>query len=107
MSPEVSTAASVPLVEEVLTSQPFLQSTTPVAYLRQHLTLAPETVASVASLTVGQRTNHLWAGARKLRLTASNFGAVLHAIRLNRLIASKTLCSKLKYIGVTCMNVLN
>ncbi|KAK3086688.1 hypothetical protein FSP39_022002, partial [Pinctada imbricata] len=37
-----------------------------------------------AQLTAGQRNNHLWAMVRKNRLTASNFGPVLAAIRRNR-----------------------
>ena len=38
----------------------------------------------IAELTVGQRTNPLWSIIRKLRITASNFGIVLHAVSENR-----------------------
>ena len=85
LSPEVSAPAPVvPLVEDILVSEQFLQSCNPVTVLRQQLIVNAETVKDVASATAGQRFNPLWAAVRKLRITASNFGPVLRACRLNR-----------------------
>ena len=87
MSPEPKTTTNVgvvPIIEDSLTSKEYLESQHPITYLRQHLIVSPEVIRSVAALTVGQRTNQLWAVVRKMRITASNFGPVLQAVRLNR-----------------------
>ena len=51
--------------------------------MRRALQLSPDNIAAIAQETVGQCDNPLWSVVRKLRLTASNFGAVLAAQRRN------------------------
>lgn len=91
MSPEVSSTENemslkVPMVEDVLTSEAFMKSDAPLTYIQRKLLVGAEEIKKVAAATIGQRTNPMWAAVRKLRLTASNFGALLQAVRLNRYI---------------------
>lgn len=74
----------VPLVEAVLMCEEFTNSLTPMTVLRQKLITSPSVTEDVAKLTVGQRTNSLWASIRKLRLTASNYGPIIHALNTKR-----------------------
>ena len=53
-------------------------------WCREKLTISPEKIIQTAWLTRGQRENSIWAAVRKLRITASNFGQVIGAIRRNR-----------------------
>ncbi|XP_061197004.1 uncharacterized protein LOC133205251 [Saccostrea echinata] len=55
---------------------------------REKLVICSEKIIETAWLTTGQRENSLWAAVRKLRITASNFGQVIGAIRRNRLSVS-------------------
>lgn len=68
-------------VEDLLASEAFFASPTPYVWLKTNMQITPDTTAKVADLTVGQRSNTLWCQIRKLRITASNFGPVLAAMR--------------------------
>ena len=74
----------IPLVEDVLISQEYLASEEQNLWLRRKLLVSPEQIQQTAELTVGQRENALWAAARKLRFTSSNFGAIISAAGRNR-----------------------
>ncbi|KAK3098705.1 hypothetical protein FSP39_022243 [Pinctada imbricata] len=74
----------VPCVEDLLLTQEYTSTTDKLQWLKIKLAITKEQIQQVAQLTAGQRNNHLWAMVRKDRLTASNFGPVLAAIRRNR-----------------------
>ncbi|XP_033729759.1 uncharacterized protein LOC117318941 [Pecten maximus] len=74
----------IPCVEDLFLVEAYTNATDKVQWLRTNLTVSKEQIEEVAKLTTGQRTNHLWALVRKNRLTASNFGLVLAAIRRKR-----------------------
>ena len=70
-----------PLVEDLLMNEQFIQSPSPMMWLRKSMLLNSDKISMTAEATKGQRENSLWAAVRKLRLTASNFGAVLGAAK--------------------------
>ena len=74
----------LPLIEDVLVSAGYLSSADPNTYLRRALVLSQEKITQIAFMTTGQRENSLWAAARKLRFTASNFGQIIAASKRNR-----------------------
>ena len=65
----------VPVIEE------FIQSDTPMVWLRRSLILSEEIIKVTALATKGQRKNPLSLSLEKNRITASNFGAVLSTKR--------------------------
>ena len=71
----------VPLVEDLLLSRDYLESATPMVWLRKQLVVGPEIREQVPNMTTGQRDNALWAAIRRLRFTASNFGLLLKAVK--------------------------
>jgi len=75
-----------PVVEDLLYSEEYLKSDNADQHLREALQMTSTAVRQTAEETIGQRSNPTWSIARKLRLTASNFGDILQAIRLNRLL---------------------
>lgn len=85
LSPEPPAAETgVPLVEDVLNSQDYLQASDKDQWLRRALLVDKEGAALVRTVTVGQRDNSLWGAHRKYRITASNFGVVISSIKRNR-----------------------
>ncbi|XP_052764770.1 uncharacterized protein LOC128206399 [Mya arenaria] len=78
----------LPLIEDVLLSPGYLSSQDPRTYFRRSLVLSQEKITQIAFMTTGQRENSLWAAARKLQFTASNFGQIIAASKRNRLCAS-------------------
>ncbi|WAR07864.1 hypothetical protein MAR_017822, partial [Mya arenaria] len=78
----------LPLIEDVLVSPGYLSSQDPSTYFRRSLVLSQQKITQIAFMTTGQRENSLWAAARKLRFTASNFGQIIAASKRNRLCAS-------------------
>lgn len=74
-----------PVVEDLLYSEEYVKSKNAERYLREALRMTSTAIRQTAEETTGQRSNATWSIARKLRLTASNFGDILQAIRLNRL----------------------
>jgi hypothetical protein len=82
--PDAVTNFGVPLVEDLMSSQDYLNSSEPIAWLRQAMLVNSEQISRVASLTVGQRNNPLWSSIRKLRFTASNFGSIIGAAKRNK-----------------------
>lgn len=97
LSPEPAVPQlDVPCVEDLLLSDSYLESTNKIQWLKDKMAMTPEQIEQVAQLTAGQRNNHLWALVRKNRLTASNFGSALAALRRNRFPPSlfkKIMCS--------------
>ncbi|XP_062580316.1 uncharacterized protein LOC134242248 isoform X2 [Saccostrea cucullata] len=92
--PPVPTLA-VPLVEDLISSQEFISAENPIAWMKQRLMINEQEIQQIACLTTGQKENCMWSSVRKNRLTASNFGCVLAAIKRNRYPVSlyKRLCS--------------
>ncbi|WAQ98471.1 hypothetical protein MAR_022844, partial [Mya arenaria] len=78
----------LPVIEDVLVSEGYFSSEDPRTYFRRSLVLSQEKITQIAFMTTGQRENSLWATARKLRFTASNFGQIIAASKRNRLCAS-------------------
>ncbi|XP_061169341.1 uncharacterized protein LOC133178631 [Saccostrea echinata] len=76
------------LIEDKLISEEYLNVQCKSSYLREKLVICSEKIIETAWLTTGQRENSFWAAVRKLRITASNFGQVIGAIRRNRLSVS-------------------
>ncbi|XP_022304500.2 uncharacterized protein LOC111111673 [Crassostrea virginica] len=96
LAPEPSSPKlCVPLIEDLISSQEFVDAEFPVTWIRQKLLVNNNQIQQIVTLTVGQKDNCLWSAVRKSRLTASNFGCVLAAIKRNRFPASlyKRLCS--------------
>lgn len=87
MSPEPSPQAKlpVPTIEEIIYSDEFIQTRGAQQQLDCLVRKAKITEANVlliSQLTVGKRDNPAWHLASRGRLTASNFGSVLHARRV-------------------------
>ena len=87
MSPEPSPQAKLPVltIEEIIYSDEFIQTRGAQQQLDCLVRKAKITEANVlliSQITVGQRDNPAWHLARRGRLTASNFGSVLHAKRV-------------------------
>ncbi|WAR25044.1 hypothetical protein MAR_010748 [Mya arenaria] len=78
----------LPLIEDVLVSAGYHSSEDPRTYFGRSLVLSQEKITQLAFMTTGRRENSLWAAARKLRFTASNFGQIIAASKRNRLCAS-------------------
>lgn len=72
------------LIEDLLVSSDYLESTTPRNWLRRATVVSPSQIRRIVELTVGQRDNPAWCLVRKYRFTASNFGSLLHAVEKNR-----------------------
>lgn len=70
------------------TVQEIVAGTSNVETALTQLSLKPEDILEVANSTVGQRNNSLWHQMRFGRLTASNFGVVISAIKLNRYVSN-------------------
>lgn len=75
---------SIPVIKDLLTSDEYLMSECSGVWLRRSLVMSSQVIETVAQSTVGQRSNPLWNIVRKHRITASNFGPVLQAIRRSR-----------------------
>ena len=86
LSPEPSRTmdSDIILVENLIISQDYTESSCPMTWLRRALVMNQDHVRHIAELTCGQRDNPLWACVRKLRFTASNFGPLLKAASLKR-----------------------
>lgn len=95
-------ALTVHSLEAIFTQDEFLQSTDKAQFLLEHAKVSAEVVKTVEQLTIGQRANPNWLLARRFVLTASNFFAILRAIRLNRFPPSlfKTLLGSYDLDGV-------
>ena len=75
----------VPTIEEIIYSEEFIQTRgtqQQLDCLVRKAKLTEADILLVSQITVGQRDNPTWHLARRGRLTASNFGSVLHAKRV-------------------------
>ena len=84
LAPEPVVRIKLPLVEDLLLSESYINGDDPLTWLRRALIVGPDMIEQVVSETVGQRDNVLWGAVRKMRLTSSNFGPILGAINRNR-----------------------
>lgn len=87
MCPEPAPQAKlpVPTIEEIIYSEEFIQTRgtqQQLDCLVRKAKLTEADILLVSQITVGQRDNPNWHLARRGRLTASNFGSVLHAKRV-------------------------
>ncbi|KAL9978422.1 hypothetical protein ACROYT_G015935 [Oculina patagonica] len=87
MSPEPQPQAKLPIptIEEIIFSEEFMKtrgSQQQLDCLVRNAKVQEHDVILVSKITVGQRDNPAWHLARKVRLTASNFGSVLQAKRV-------------------------
>lgn len=82
--PPNNSALPVAFIEDLLSCEEYIHSTTPTLWLRRALTVNRQQVAVTAEKTCGQRDNNLWAAVKKLRFTASNFGDILKACENRR-----------------------
>ena len=80
-------------VEDIILSEQFLLQLgdDQLTYFVNNVKLSNEQILSVSNITIGQRSNPAWHLARKGRLTASNFGAVLAAKRVTPSLLKKLL----------------
>lgn len=74
----------IPLIQDLLTSEEYINANDPRTWLRRQLTTSPEKVVEVAFATTGQRENAMWSAIRKMRFTASNFGNIIGAANRKR-----------------------
>ena len=82
-------AQELPLktIEEIIFSEGFLGEQTSLGlleYFIRNVKVRQDIIKELSALTTGQRDNPAWHLARKGRLTASNFGAVLKAKRVTQ-----------------------
>ncbi|KAG5865772.1 hypothetical protein JTB14_004149 [Gonioctena quinquepunctata] len=77
---EVDVDDILPSVENLVFSKEYLEASDRDPFLREKFCLAQNKVKEVVNKTIGQAKNENWHIARKNRLTASNFGAVLAAV---------------------------
>ena len=89
LSREPEPAAQLPLkaIEEIIFSEGFLREQTSLGqleYFMRKVKVGQDIIKEVSVLTTGQCDNPAWHLARKGRLTASNFGAVLKAKRVTQ-----------------------
>ena len=85
--PESATDPSpVPEVATLLNSEQFQTADREgkIRWLKEALRVTPEQRQTLWQLTKGQSENPLWASMRMRRLTASNFGDLLGAIKRKR-----------------------
>lgn len=85
-----------PIIEEVIYSKDFVEATDKVALFKEKCAIGDQLIKDIAAATMGQVSNEKWYLARKFRLTASNFGAIIAACKKNRFPPSlfKTLLGK-------------
>ena len=67
------------VVEDLLICADYLAADDRIAWLKAKLEISVEVIQQTAEQTTGQRDNPLWCVMRKLRITASNFRAILMA----------------------------
>lgn len=96
MSPEPQPVSQLPIktIEEVIYSEEFLGMATTheqLAYLMEQVKVSEAVIKEVSGITSGQRNCPAWHQARKGRLTASNFGAVLKAKRVTASLVKRLL----------------
>ena len=96
LSAEPEPAAQLPLqtIEEIIFSEGFLGEKTSMGqleYFIKNVKIGQDIIREVSVLTTGQRDNPAWHLARKGRLTASNFGAVLKAKRVTLALTTRLL----------------
>jgi Viral alkaline exonuclease len=86
LSPEPKDCSILPvsLVEDLLMSEGYLGSSSPMDWLRVVLAVTREQITVTAEKTKGQRNNALWCAVRKYRFTASNFCEIIRAANKNR-----------------------
>ncbi|KAL3279099.1 hypothetical protein HHI36_016613 [Cryptolaemus montrouzieri] len=68
-------------VESIVFSQKFLEVDDKRMFLENALLVTEEVIKEISNKTVGQTSNENWLIIRKNRLTSSNFGPVLAAIK--------------------------
>jgi hypothetical protein len=71
----------VPTAEEILSSQAYAQSSNKLNHFVTSLAVPIDKIPLIAAITAGQRDNVYWGCYRKHRLTSSQFGRVLAAVR--------------------------
>ncbi len=74
----------VATAEEILSSPGYAESSNKATYFATSLAVPTDKIPLIAELTKGQRDNVYWGCYRKHRLTSSQFGRVLTAIRRGR-----------------------
>lgn len=88
MSPEpqldAGSVINIPAVADLLLTRQYFVAQNKTHWLKQQLSTTTDQILDVERKTRGQRSNPWWMVARKLRLTASNFGVILGSIKRNR-----------------------
>ncbi|KAJ8930411.1 hypothetical protein NQ314_016806 [Rhamnusium bicolor] len=73
-----------PSIEDVKFSNEYLDTSDKKKYIIEKCCITASQVKLVVEMTVGQASNENWLIARKNRITASNFGAVLAVVKRSR-----------------------
>nr|CAI5834333.1 unnamed protein product [Callosobruchus analis] len=79
-----SESPSIVDIESLIFHEDYVTSTNKLRYFEDHLKVDDEYVKQIAQQTIGQQSNPRWLLARKNRLTASNFSAVIAACKRQR-----------------------
>nr|CAI5834909.1 unnamed protein product [Callosobruchus analis] len=79
-----SESPSIVDIESLIFHEDYVTSANKLRYFEDHLKVDDEYVKQIAQQTIGQQSNPRWLLARKNRLTASNFSAVIAACKRQR-----------------------
>lgn len=74
----------LPSIDDIIFSVEYLETSDKKKYVIEKCCITESQVKLVLEKTVGQANNENWLITRKNRITASNFGAILAAVRRNR-----------------------
>lgn len=74
----------LPEIGTILLSKEYAEAIDSTIFLKEKLQLSEALIVQIAEMTAGQTSNSSWFIVRQHRITASNFGKVLNAIKINR-----------------------
>lgn len=84
--PEESETVDIDLVDvnAILSSDDFLNAQNQTDWLREKMKVTEDSIRLIAASTTDQRLSVNWHHARRLRITASNFGVLISSIQRSR-----------------------
>lgn len=71
-------------IESIISSQEYINAIDRNEWIKKKLEITATEINEIANETIGQTENVKWFQSRRMRITASNFGAVIGAITRNK-----------------------